>query len=250
MEIGQEKSRHKFGLVGKQIDYSFSKSYFTKKFEKEQLPYSYDNFDLADINEFPDILDGNLKGLNVTIPYKERIIPYLDKLNKKADKIGAVNTIKFNKKGELIGYNTDAYGFQKSLKPLLKKHHKKALILGTGGASKAIIFVLDKLNISYSFVSRVLSEGVNFSYGTLNEYDIENHQIIINCTPQGTFPKINECPDIPYTAISEAHLLYDLVYNPPLTLFLQKGQERGATICNGERMLILQAEKSWKIWNK
>ncbi|MBT8272821.1 MAG: shikimate dehydrogenase [Bacteroidia bacterium] len=249
MDNELEKSRYKYGLVGKDIDYSFSKSYFKSKFENENLHCSYKNFDLQNIEEFPSILSTEIKGLNVTIPYKEQIIPYLDKLSKKAEAIGAVNTIKISKKGKLKGYNTDAYGFKKSLKPLLKKHHQKALILGTGGASKAIIFVLNKLGISYSFVSRVLNEDVNYSYDTLTDYDIEQHQIIINCTPLGTFPKVEEFPKIPYDGISGSHLLYDLVYNPPISKFLEKGLERGATVCNGENMLALQAEKSWKIWN-
>ena len=249
MDKKRENPMLKFGLIGKQIDYSFSKFYFSKKFEKENLPYTYENFDLDTLAKFPNVLASNIKGLNVTIPYKEHIIPYLDKLSKKAKSIGAVNTIKITKKGKLIGYNTDAFGFRKSIEPLLQSHHKKALILGTGGASKAIIYALGKLNIRYSFVSRVLTEDVNYSYDTLSENDIANHLIIINCTPVGTFPNVNECPDIPYEGISEGHLLYDLVYNPPISLFLKNGHKRGAAICNGENMLIIQAEKSWKIWN-
>ncbi len=243
---------NRFGLIGKHIDYSFSRSYFTNKFEKEGLPCSYQNFDLATIEDFPKIIVNtkDLIGLHVTIPYKESISPYLKKLDEKAGHIGAVNTIKITKKGNLIGYNTDYYGFKKSITPLLKNHHKKALILGTGGASKAIIYTLKKLNISFSFVSRQMSENVNYTYKTLSEYDIGQHQIIINCTPLGTYPNLQECPDIPYNAITGDHLLFDLVYNPSLSTFLKKGQSRGATIQNGEKMLIFQAERAWKIWNK
>ncbi len=240
----------KFGLIGKHIDYSFSKAYFTKKFEHEKLPHSYQNFDINSIIEFPEIIKTtkNLKGLNVTIPYKESIMPYLNKLNKKAKKIGAVNTIRITKKGNLIGYNTDYYGFKKSIKPHLKPHHKKALILGTGGASKAIAYALKQLGITYHFVSRLSSNIVNYTYDTLTEDIINEHQIIINCTPLGTHPNTNICPKIPYEAISKSHLLYDLIYNPEETKFLTIGKLKGASICNGQDMLELQAEKAWKIW--
>lgn len=241
----------KFGLIGKNIEYSFSRSFFNKKFKTEGLEHSYVNFDLDSINEFPEILKTteNLKGLNVTIPYKEEIMPFLDKIDGKAKKIGAVNTIKITKKGKLIGYNTDFYGFKKSIKPYLKSHHEKALILGTGGASKAIAYSLKKLNIEFSYVSRQLSKKAKFSYETLNDSIISEHQIIINCTPLGTFPNMNECADIPYDAISSEHLLFDLIYNPEETKFLTIGKLKGATICNGSLMLALQAEKAWDIWN-
>jgi shikimate dehydrogenase len=243
---------HKFGLIGKHIDYSFSRIHFTEKFKNESLNCSYLNFDLDTINEFQDLINENkdLKGLNVTIPYKEEIIPFLDKLTKTATKIGAVNTIKFSKKGKLIGYNTDYYGFKKSIEPYIKKYHKKALILGTGGASKAIIYALESMHIEYALVSRTRSDRTTFIYAELDDHIISSHQIIINCTPLGTVPDINACPDIPYNAISRTHLLFDLVYNPPLTTFLKKGQLNGASICNGEKMLTYQAEESWRIWNK
>ncbi len=242
---------YKFGLIGKDIEYSFSRAYFKNKFEAGELPHSYVNFDLKNIDEFPRIIKNtkHLKGLNVTIPYKEAVIPFLDKLNKKAKKIGAVNTIKITKKGKLIGYNTDYYGFKKSINPFLKPHHKKALILGTGGASKAIVFTLKKLNIEYSYVSRQKSKKVEFTYDDLDETIISNHQIIINCTPLGTYPNINECPDIPYDGITNQHLLFDLIYNPEQTKFLTIGKLKGATICNGHKMLEFQAEKAWEIWN-
>jgi len=241
----------KFGLIGKNIDYSFSKSHFTKKFENEALSHSYENFDLSTIEEFSKVLNStqDLKGLNVTIPYKEAVIPYLNKLDKTAKKIGAVNTIKVTEKGKLIGYNTDYYGFKKSIEPFLKPHHKKALILGTGGASKAIAYALKELGKSYSFVSRTASKSSYYTYEMLSEEIISSHQIIINCTPLGTFPNTNICPNIPYDALTEKHLLYDLIYNPEETKFLSIGKLKGATFCNGHNMLELQAEKAWEIWN-
>lgn len=246
------RKMRKFGLIGKNISYSFSKTYFTDKFNKEQIKdASYENFDLNSVDEFENILIQNpeLKGLNVTIPYKEEIIPFLDKLNKKAKQIGAVNTIKFTKKGKLKGYNTDCYGFKKSIKPFLKKHHKQALILGTGGASKAIAYTLNDLNLNFKYVSRTKRTGC-YTYKDLNEDVIKEYQIIINCSPVGTHPKVEEYPKIPYQAISNKHLLFDLIYNPSETRFLKKGKEQGAGICNGLKMLEFQAEKAWKIWNK
>ena len=242
----------KFGLIGKDIDYSFSRSYFSEKFKNEGLKHKYVNFDIDTINEFPKIISStiNLKGLNITIPYKEAVIPYLDKLHKTAKKIGAVNTIKLTKKGKLIGYNTDYFGFKKSIEPHLKSHQKKALILGTGGASKAIAYALEKLNIEYKFVSRSANKDNIILYSSLSENDIKTHQIIINCTPLGTYPKTNECPDIPYDAIDKTHLVFDLIYNPEETKFLTIAKIKGATIFNGSKMLELQAEKAWKIWQK
>ncbi|MCT4630320.1 shikimate dehydrogenase [Winogradskyella sp.] len=252
MGNAQDKLKLKFGLVGKNISYSFSRSYFANKFNDEELSHSYVNFDIQSIEELNDIIKNtsNLKGLNVTIPYKEEVIPLLDDLNKRARKIGAVNTIKITRHQKLIGYNTDYYGFKNSLKPHLKKHHKRALILGTGGASKAIAHALKKLKIKYDYVSRSKKEGVKFLYSDLTEDIISSFNIIINCTPIGTYPKVNECPDIPYDAITEKHILYDLIYNPQQTKFLKCGDIKGATIINGLEMLKLQAEKSWKIWNK
>lgn len=252
MATKKTSQQHKtYGLIGKNISYSFSKNHFSKKFESERIENtSYVNFDLDSIDEFSKIFKSthSIQGLNVTIPYKESIIPYLDKISNKAIRIGAINTIRITRKGKLKGYNTDEYGFRKSILPLLEKHHKKALILGTGGASKAIAFALKKLHIPYQFVSRKTDD--NFNYNSLTETVIKEHQIIINCTPLGTFPNIDECPDIPYQAISNTHLLYDLIYNPEETTFLRKGRENGATTCNGLKMLQLQAEKAWQIWNK
>ncbi|AUS07158.1 shikimate dehydrogenase family protein [Pseudotamlana carrageenivorans] len=243
---------NKLGLLGKNISYSFSRAYFKEKFENEGISdATYENFDIEDIKKFPDIIKNtpNLKGLNVTIPYKEAVMPYLGKINKKAKAIGAVNTIKITKKGKLIGYNTDYYGFKKTLEPFVKPHHKKALILGTGGASKAVAYSLKELGIEYAYVSRKLSNHVQFSYDTLTENDVKNHEVIINCTPLGTFPDINDCPHIPYQGISKNHILFDLIYNPEETTFLSRGKKNGATIINGANMLKLQAEKSWSIWD-
>jgi len=243
------KEKH-FGLVGSNISYSFSKGYFEEKFNKENLNgYTYENFDIQDIAEFRSISEKNLNGLNVTIPYKETVIPFLDKLSRTATEIGAVNTIKFTKKGKLKGYNTDYYGFKNSLQPLLRPEHKKALILGTGGASKGVAYALLQLGIEYVFVSRNATTNI-LDYSTLSEDIFRNHQIVINCTPLGTSPDIDLCPDIPYHHFTSGHIAYDLIYNPSKTLFLQKAEQHGAIIKNGLDMLVLQAEKAWEIWNK
>ena len=242
--------KNNYGLVGKNISYSFSESYFADKFKKLGLSgYSYRNYDLAHIEDFKELVgeDKNFKGLNVTIPYKEAVIPYLDKLDKKARKVGAVNTVKFTKKG-LNGYNTDIYGFKKSIKPHLRKHHKRALILGTGGASKAVAFVFKELGIKFKFVSRTAKKN-QLLYDDLDEKTMKKYKVLVNCTPLGTFPNIEEKPAIPFQLISDKHLLFDLIYNPEKTAFLREGEKQGATIRNGLRMLELQAEKSWKIWN-
>ncbi|WP_460218774.1 shikimate dehydrogenase family protein [Psychroserpens sp. MEBiC05023] len=241
----------RLGLLGKNISYSFSRGYFSKKFEDEQLAFTYENFDLESITEFQDLINNNpdVTGLNVTIPYKEQVIPYLDSLDKKAKKIGAVNTITIDAKGATKGYNTDCYGFKKSILPHIKKHHKRALILGTGGASKAIAYTLKRLKIKYEYVSRTKKPGVKFTYDTLTKNEISKYKIIINCTPIGTYPNIEDCPNIPYDGISEKHLLYDLIYNPDKTKFLQHGYHQGAQIVNGYDMLVFQAEKAWRIWD-
>ncbi|OUR92269.1 shikimate dehydrogenase [Flavobacteriales bacterium 34_180_T64] len=240
----------KLGLIGKDILYSFSKAHFTAKFENESLPFSYENFDIDDIYRLPEIIKThkNLVGLNVTIPYKEKVIPLLDDLSKKAKKIGAVNTISISPTGRLKGYNTDYYGFKKSIEPFLKPHHRAALILGTGGASKAIAYTLKKLGIEYDYVSRKQQPKAKFLYSDLTESIISTYSIIINCTPIGTYPNVNECPDIPYDGISSDHILYDLVYNPIHSKFLVCGELKGATTSNGFHMLELQAEKAWEIW--
>jgi shikimate dehydrogenase len=215
------------------------------------MNYSYENFDLTTIAQFPKLLRENpdLAGLNVTIPYKEKIISYLDVISKKAAKIGAVNCIKFTPNGMTKGYNTDCYGFKKSLKPLLQPHHQKALILGTGGASKAVAFALDELGILYTFVSRSKKENA-LDYKYINATTFDNYQIIINCTPLGTFPAIDEFPPLPFDFFTPEHIAFDLIYNPEETQFLRRAKANGAITKNGYEMLELQAEKSWKIWNK
>ncbi len=243
---------NKLGLLGKQISYSFSNTYFKKKFEDLNITdTTYENFDLNDISEFPLIFKNNpeVKGLNVTIPYKEQVIPFLDKLDKKAKKIGAVNTIRITKKGKLIGSNTDYYGFKKSIESYLKPHHKHALILGTGGASKAIAYALKKLKIKFKYVSRSPKNDQTISYDTLMSEGLGKYKLIINCSPVGTFPNVDDSPNIPYNDITSEHLLFDLIYNPEETTFLRKGKVQKATILNGYNMLVNQAEKSWKIWN-
>lgn len=240
----------KFGLIGKNIGYSFSKTFFSKKFEKENLPHSYDNFDIPSIAFFVKLISEtpNLKGLSVTIPYKEEVIALLDNLDEEAKKIGAVNTIKISEDKKLTGYNTDHYGFQKSLEIFLPLQKKTALILGTGGASKAVAYALEKLDFDFRFVSR--KEDLNtLKYVDLDKSIIENHLLIINCTPLGTFPNSSDCPPIPYQFLTKNHLLFDLIYNPAETEFLKRGKLQGANASNGLKMLELQAEKAWKIWN-
>ena len=245
-------ANHQFGLVGKNISYSFSKVYFGEKFQKLNLvDYSYENLDFQNIDEFPEFIIQNptISGLNVTIPYKETILPYLDKLSKKAAEIGAVNTIKITKSGKLKGFNTDYLGFKKSLGPLLNSNHKKALILGTGGASKAVAYALKELEIPYLYVSRTAVRDT-ISYNQLNENTFKEFQIIVNCTPVGTSPNTHLYPDIPYEYFTKNHIAFDLIYNPAETMFLKKAVEQEAIIKNGLDMLKLQADKSWDIWGK
>lgn len=241
-----------FGLIGKNINYSFSVAYFSEKFQKESITDAlYKNFDIPEITYFLQILKKHkdLKGLNVTIPYKQEIIPYLDKLSRKAEEVGAVNTIKVTKKGKLKGYNTDVYGFKKSLKPLLKPHHKKALVLGRGGASRAVIYVLEKLGLEYKIVSRNPIEN-QLSYDAISQEVMQEYTIVINCTPLGTSPNTEQCPELNYDYFTDQHLAFDLIYNPAETAFLRKAKQQGATIQNGYQMLMYQAEKAWEIWNR
>lgn len=241
--------KNRYGLLGKNISYSFSKGYFTQKFKDLGMDdHSYENFDLQDITELKTILSqDNIKGFNVTIPYKEKVLAYLDELDTKAKKIGAVNTIKITKTG-LKGFNTDAHGFEKSLAPLLKPHHTKALILGTGGASKAVRFVLEEMGIHTTYVSRSKKAG-QYTYDELDRTIIEENTLVVNCTPLGTHPDVDKKPPLPYQYIGRNHLLYDLIYNPEKTTFLALGEANGATIQNGLEMLQSQAEKAWEIWN-
>lgn len=238
-----------FGLIGRNISYSFSKSYFAEKFKNENIvDCVYNVFDLQHIDEVENVFKTEgLVGFNVTIPYKQEIIPYLDELSPEAKAIGAVNTVLI-KDGKRIGHNTDCYGFHHSLQPLLESHHKKALVLGNGGAAKAVYYILNLLQIDYKIVSRTKSED-QLTYNDLNEEIISQHQIIVNCSPVGTFPNVENAPLLPYQFINEKHLLYDLIYNPPLTKFLEYGQQNGSKVKNGHEMLVLQAEKAWEIWN-
>lgn len=239
-----------FGLLGKNIDYSFSRTYFAEKFKRENIPAQYLNFDLENIEDFPNIIQNtsNLIGLNVTIPYKEVVIPYLDALDADAKKIAAVNAIKIGENGKLTGYNTDFIGFSESLKPFLKPHDKKALILGTGGASKAVAFAFSQLGIDFLFVSRQPGPQ-NLNYSEINKELLEQYTILVNCTPLGTFPQIEKHPNIPFEFLNNSHLVYDLIYNPGVTTFMEKAKQKGATVTNGLKMLELQAEAAWKIWN-
>ena len=238
-----------YALVGKNIAYSFSRNYFKEKFEREGIANSqYVNFDIQSIEELQELLHTipNVRGLHVTIPYKREIIPLLHDIDPTVYAIGAVNTIKVTPNG-LIGFNTDCYGFSESLQPLLQPHHNKALILGTGGASGAVAYALKQLGIVYRFVSRTPNDG-QLGYNELTQEILQSYSLIINCTPLGTYPNIDECPPLPYQYITSAHLLYDLLYNPPQTAFLTQGIKRGAATCNGQYMLELQAEKAWEIW--
>jgi len=244
----------RYGLLGYPLTHSFSKRYFTEKFEKENINSTYQNFEIDTIKKFPEVLKANpqVVGFNVTIPYKEQIIPYLNDLNDSAREIKAVNTIKVSKKKDgiyLKGFNTDTYGFEKSLKPLLKKHHKKALILGTGGASKALKYVLSKLGIEFISASIEELKENEIRYENIDEQIMADHLLIINATPLGTYPKVDSFPNIPYELITGNHLLFDLVYNPEISRFLEKGKNQGATIKNGYGMLLLQAKRSYEIWN-
>lgn len=241
-----------YGLLGKTLKHSFSKSYFTEKFAREHInDHRYDNFELESIGQLPQLLKQHpdLCGLNVTIPYKEEVIPFLDVQNDMVQKIRACNCIKIID-GKLHGYNTDVIGFRQSLeRGGLKPGHKKALVLGTGGAAKAVQYALESLGIDCTIVSRTKKEDV-LSYEELDKDIMQQHQVIVNTSPVGMYPKVNEAPQIPYSLITPDHYLFDLTYNPEKTLFLQRGEEQGATICNGHEMLILQAEESWRIWNE
>lgn len=246
-----------YGLIGYRLGYSFSKGFFKEKFEKEGLTgHEYLNFELDRIDDFPSIFEANehIAGLNCTIPYKQQIIPYLDEIDEQAAEVGAVNTIKIihsNNQIKLKGYNTDCYGFEHSIVPMLKSKHRKALILGTGGASKAIKYVLTQNKIEYISATTKEKLDVNeVSYNQVDESLLKDHLIVINATPLGTYPKVDNCPAIPYEFLTPDHVLYDLVYNPEETLFMRKGNVKGAATKNGLEMLHLQAEKAWEIWNE
>lgn len=240
-----------YGLIGYPLGHSFSQKYFTEKFLQSGISDSrYDLFPLETINLLPALLQHTpgICGLNITIPHKQNIIPFLDDTAHLPKGLSACNCIKITE-GKMVGFNTDIAGFEQSLLPLLKPYHTNALVLGNGGAAEAVKFVLNKLKIHYKVVSRELHSDSQITYRNLNGKIIEEHLLIINTTPLGTFPNIGECPDIPYQYLTPQHYLFDLIYNPAKTLFLQKGEEKGAVIKNGYEMLVLQAEESWKIWN-
>lgn len=243
----------KYGLIGYPLGHSFSKSYFNEKFENEGINAEYINFEIPTLNSLPEILASNpeLKGLNVTIPYKEKVISYLDSISPEARAIGAVNVIRVDHKGNdtyLKGFNSDVIGFTKSIEPLLERFHKKALILGTGGASKAVNFGLKSLGLETVFVSRFERPGT-IQYSQITPDIIQEYNVIVNCTPCGMYPHIDECPQLPYEAMTSKNILYDLLYNPDETLFMKKGAQHGATVKNGLEMLLLQAFASWEFWH-
>jgi shikimate dehydrogenase len=239
----------KYGLVGKKLDHSFSKSFFTEYFEKHEIDASYENIEvptIASLLDFPGL--ETFSGFNVTIPYKTAIIPLLHGLSPEAEAIGAVNTVKIAG-GKMTGYNTDAFGFQQSIKPFLTNLHERALILGTGGASKAVEYVLHQIGLDVLFVSRD-PQANEFSYGDINENMVNACKLIVNCTPVGTFPDVTAKPDFPTQFLTPQHLVADLIYNPAKTQLLQEAEARGADILNGHSMLKEQAMKAWEIWNK
>lgn len=240
----------KFGLVGRKISYSFSRDFFRKKFEREKITATYVNFDLDNISQLPLILKDNpeLESFNVTIPYKESIMAFLDALDPEASEIGAVNTVKISRSGKLEGFNTDHFGFKQALSPYLQKEHKGALVLGTGGASKAVIYALRTLGITTTSVSRRPSENA-ISYSQLSAEILAKNQIIVNCTPLGTHPNVSEFPPLPMEQIGSQHLIFDLIYNPATTRLMELALQRGASVLNGQKMLEYQAERAWEIWN-
>lgn len=244
-----------YGLLGNPLSQSFSQKYFSEKFQSQGIQARYLNFELPTIDELPNLLTQHayISGLSVTIPYKEQVFKYLDELSEDAAKIGAVNCIKItweDNKPHLKGYNTDVIGFSKSISPFLKPHHKKALILGTGGSSKAVAYAFSVLGIDYKFVSRQPKSSDEFGYNELNAAVLNEYSIIVNTTPVGMFPKIDICPNIPYELVSKNHLFFDLTYNPMNTLFMLNGQKYGAVTKNGLDMLHIQAEEAWAIWNE
>lgn len=245
----------KYGLIGYPLKHSFSIGFFNEKFRSEGIDAEYVNFEIPEIKDFMEVIERNpdLCGLNVTIPYKEQVIPFLSELDKDTAKIGAVNVIKIIRqkgKAKLVGYNSDIIGFTQSIQPLLEPHHTKALILGTGGASKAVFHGLKNLGIESTFVSRTHERDNTLTYEELTPDIMAAHTIIVNCTPVGMYPKVNFCPNIPYESLTTNHLLYDLLYNPNITLFMKKGEEQGAVTKNGLEMLLLQAFAAWEIWQK
>lgn len=240
----------KYGIIGYPLGHSFSRGFFTEKFTRESIDAQYLNFEIPDVAMLSDVLRDNpeLRGLNVTLPHKQAVIPLLDEMSEEAMEIGAVNVIRV-RNGKLKGFNSDIIGFTNSIKPLLQSHHRKALILGTGGASRAIRVGLNRLGIEWTYVSRSPREGMH-TYADLTPKLMQDYTVIVNCSPVGMFPKVDAAPAIPYELLSPQHLLFDCVYNPEETLFMKKGRKQGATVKNGLEMLHLQAVASWKFWNK
>ena len=245
----------KYGLIGYPLGHSFSISYFNQKFKDENIDAVYENFEIPSIDLLPEVLDSNpnLKGLNVTIPFKQKVIPFLDNISPEARAIGAVNVIKVThegKKTRLKGYNSDVIGFTQSIEPMLEpRYHKKALILGTGGASKAIDYGLKSLGLETVFVSRY-ERPETIQYDKITPDVVQEYNVIVNCTPLGMFPHTEECPQLPYEAMDSHTILYDLIYNPDETMFMKRGVERGANVKNGLEMLLLQAFASWEFWHE
>lgn len=243
----------KYGLIGYPLGHSFSMGYFNEKFKNEAINAVYENFEIPDIQDITTVIgsDPDLAGFNVTIPYKEKVMDYLDYIAPEAAEIGAVNVVKVTHNGEravLKGFNSDVVGFVNSIKPLLRPLHKKALVLGTGGASKAVEYGLRKLGLETIKVSRTEKDNT-ITYGQVTPELLSEYKVIVNCTPCGMAPHFDECPNLPYDSIDDSFLLYDLIYNPEETLFLRKGKEKDATVKNGLEMLLLQAEEGWNIWN-
>ncbi len=240
----------KYGIIGYPLGHSFSRAFFTEKFQREHIDAEYVNFEIPSADMLPGIVQANpnLRGLNVTLPHKEAVIPMLDELSDEAKEIGAVNVIRV-RDGRLKGFNSDIIGFMDSIRPLLKPWHQHALVLGTGGASRAIRVGLQRLGIEWTYVSRTPAPG-RLTYADLTSELMEHYQVIVNCSPVGMFPHVDACPDIPYQLLTGRHLLYDLVYNPQETLFLKRGAEHGAAVKNGLEMLHLQALASWRFWNE
>ncbi|MBQ5713022.1 MAG: shikimate dehydrogenase [Bacteroidaceae bacterium] len=240
----------KYGIIGYPLGHSFSRGFFTEKFARESINAQYLNFEIPDVAMLSDVLRDNpeLRGLNVTLPHKQAIIPLLDEMSEEAMEIGAVNVIRV-RNGKLKGFNSDIIGFTNSIKPLLQPHHRKALVLGTGGASKAIRVGLNRLGIEWTYVSRSPRDGM-VTYEDVTAETLQEYTVIVNCSPVGMFPKVDAAPAIPYELLSPQHLLFDCVYNPEETLFMKKGRKQGATVKNGLEMLHLQATASWKFWNE
>lgn len=243
-----------YGLIGHPLGHSFSRQFFTEKFAREGVDAEYLNFDIESIEQLPQLLEEHpaLQGFNVTIPYKQQVMQYLDALSDEAREIGAVNVVRVTRQlpdGPILkGFNSDIIGFMDSIRPLLKPHHRRALVLGTGGASKAVCVGLNRLGLEWKYVSRTPRDG-QFTYADITPDVLADYTVIVNCSPLGMSPRIDSCPELPYRSLTPQHLLYDLVYNPVQTLFMRQGRRQGATVKNGLEMLHLQALASWEFWN-